>query len=66
MPYGFSPRRALLALAAHRLGLLPLLPLGEAVLLGPLPAIINRLFWGKFRGFWANPGGLGQIQGGLG
>ncbi|KAM9169109.1 lysophospholipase D GDPD3-like, partial [Mergus octosetaceus] len=43
MPYGFSPRRALLALAAHRLGLLPLLPLGEAVLLGPLPAIINSM-----------------------
>lgn len=45
MPYGFSPRRALLALAAHRLGLLPLLPLGEAVLLGPLPAIINRTYF---------------------
>lgn len=45
MPYGFSPRRALLVLAFHYLGLLPLLPLGEAALLGPLPGIINRTYF---------------------
>ncbi|XP_062368333.1 lysophospholipase D GDPD3-like [Cinclus cinclus] len=52
MPFCFSLERGLLVLLLWFLGLLPLLPLGEAALLFPLPSIINRTYFPLPRG-WA-------------
>ncbi|KAM9250226.1 lysophospholipase D GDPD3 [Cariama cristata] len=45
MPYAFSLRRGLLLLLLHYSGLLPFVPLGEAVLFFLLPSIINRTYF---------------------
>ncbi|XP_032940411.1 lysophospholipase D GDPD3 [Catharus ustulatus] len=45
MPFCFSLERGLLTLLCWYLGLLPLLRLGEAALLFPLPSIINRTYF---------------------
>ncbi|XP_074414197.1 lysophospholipase D GDPD3 isoform X1 [Zonotrichia albicollis] len=50
MPFCFSLERGLLTLLLWYLGLLPLLPLGEAALLFPLPSIINRTYFPLPRG----------------
>ncbi|KAM6289076.1 lysophospholipase D GDPD3-like, partial [Aegotheles albertisi] len=43
MPFAFSLRRGLWVLVLHYAGLLPFAPLPEAVLLLPLPSIINSI-----------------------